>query len=166
MTLAVGVLRWSYLYDRAMAKISDMPGPFSGFTLLMSINAPVALVRSFLYRYRPGYWDEVILITEIGLFWYWIALNILRWRERKSVVMFTWRPLRIAGDLLIIAGGVFLGWFSSHIVDELSFRPWQEAVPSLIFISIWSFSLIFFFGRDLIHCVFQRNHHISNTAQD
>jgi hypothetical protein len=95
MALAVGLLRWSHLWYRSQAKISDMPGPAPAFTLLMSINASLALVRGFIYRYLPGYWDGAILIVVIGLFWYWIALDILRWRERRSVVMFAWHSLRI-----------------------------------------------------------------------
>jgi hypothetical protein len=69
-----------------------MPGPAPAFKLLVSINAPVALLRAFLYRHLPGYWDDVTFILGIGLFWYWIALNILRFREGGRLSCLRGRP--------------------------------------------------------------------------
>lgn len=162
MILAVGLLRCSHFWFMAQAKISDMPGPAPAFTLLVSINAPVAMARAFLYRHLPPAWDEVTFILAIGLLWYWVASSILRWKERRSLVMFAWPPLRIFGDLLMIANGAFLGWL--YIVHGLGFLTWRWFVPSSAFFAMWSLSLIVFFTVDIIRCIHAVTHRISDTA--
>jgi hypothetical protein len=161
--LAIGLLMWSYLWDRAQ-RGNDMPGPAPAFKLLVSINAPVGLLRAFLYRHLPDYWDDVTFILAIGLFWYWIALNILRFREGRSPVMFAWPPLRLFADLLMIASGAFLGWFS--IVNGLGFLTWWWFVLCSAFYWVWCVVLIVFFGWDFLRCASQLSHRTSNAVQD
>ncbi len=98
MLLAVALLVWTVRWERAMMRIQDMPGTPPSFTLLVAINAPVALPRIVLYRYLPGWWDAITFIAGIGVFWYWVARNIESWRQTRRVFMFSWRPLRLAGD--------------------------------------------------------------------
>jgi hypothetical protein len=162
VALAVGLLTWSYLWYGAQAR-NDMPGTAPAFTFLVSINAPVALLRAFLYRHLPGYWDDVTFILAIGLFWYWIALNILRWRERRSLVIFAWPPLRLFVDFLMIADGAFLGWF--YILHGFGFLTWWWFVPCSAFYWAWCLALIVFFSRDFISCVFRQAHRASNAVQ-
>jgi hypothetical protein len=110
MAIAGGLLWWSHLWQRTAMRIMDIPGPAPAFTFLISLNAPVALARTLWYHYLPDLWEHVVFIAAIGAFWYWIALNIHSWRERRVLFLFTWPPLRITADLLLIAMGVFLGW--------------------------------------------------------
>jgi hypothetical protein len=166
MALAAGLLRWSDIWLRAALRVNDMPGPAPALQLLVAINAPVSVARAFWFRYLPGYWDHVSLILAIGLFWYWIALSIRSWREGRTIVIFTWSPLRVAADLLLIAaGGFFAFYFVHYTIYEFGIvrRPWY--FPIVISYALWSFSLIFFPGHDLFQCVFLRRHRAANYVQ-
>jgi hypothetical protein len=159
MALAVVLLRLSYLWMRTITH-SDSPGPDPAFSLLLSINAPAALARTLWSHRLPYLWDNVTFVAAIGMFWYWIALNIQSWRERRrTLLLFAWTPLRIGADLLVIAGGVCLVWLC---LDAMSgpHVPWLWFVPTSIL--IWSVGPMFFFGRDLIHCVRRKSPKIGN----
>jgi len=174
MALALALLLSAQRWDRAMMRLYDMPGPSPAFTLLVSINAPVGLARIFWFRYVPDPWDWVTFIAAVGLFWYWAALNVQSWREARMVYMFTSNPLRIAGDLLLIAIGASLGFFflahelwialrDGVQVARISSPPFTW--PSWLWFGViaglhlaWSVVLLFFFGRDLLHCLVRRNH--------
>ena len=157
MALSVGLLRSSYAWFRAMRHVADMPGPGPAFNLLVCINAPVAAARAFCFRHLPDDWDDAILVVASGLFWYWIALNLPSWREPRMVVMFRWWPLRVVGDLLLIAIEVALLLIGPSLIVE-AFRgflapdrlAWRWAIPSAARPLVWSLTLIFFFGRDFI----------------
>ena len=151
MALAVWLIHQAQLWYVAHRR-SDAPGPAPADTLLASINAPVQLAGT-LWRDLEWPWDAVILIAAIGVFWYWVAVNIESWRERRAPFLFAWRPLRIAADLFLIAAGASLMWFGSltgtfhHIYINLVIQ-WSWL--------IWSLAFLVIFGRDLIHCLFRK----------
>lgn len=87
-------------------------------------RSPTAAARTCV-RYLYGLWDRVTLTVAIGLFWYWVAMNIVSWRERRVAYLFSRRPLRILADSVIIGIGVL--WIVvcfkeiSHYPDERIF---------------------------------------------
>jgi len=88
---------------------SDMPGPGPYFTLLFAINAPVFYPRVLWVRHISGYCDNIILVAMIGLLWYWVALNVIAWRTRRAVQMFSWPPLRLGCDAVLTFYGLLFG---------------------------------------------------------
>jgi hypothetical protein len=160
MAIAGALLWWSELF-RALTHLQDMGGQDRAFVLCISINAPVFLLRALWSRYLSGWHDHALLIVVIGLLWLWVALNITSWQRRRAVMMFSWKPLRLAGDLLPTAVGALLGFvfvmnlqelvrgikYSRDFIDAL----WLASEPALFL--AWSIVLIFFFGRDFTHCV-------------
>jgi hypothetical protein len=159
MALAVGLLWWTDLWFKATNRLGHIGDISPALTLCISISAPVALVRAIWFRYLSAYGDYLALVLAVGALWYWVALNIESLRRNKKVLMFTWVPLRLASDLLLIAMGVFwvIAWVPEARRSMLSW-PWMLAVVGSLL--AWSVGLIFFFGRDFIACapVRARNH--------
>jgi hypothetical protein len=167
MALAVALFRWSDISLRAELRVADMPGPAPAFQMLTAINAPVCVARALWLRYLPGYWDYVILLLAIGLFWYGIALNIRSWREQRTLVVFKWSPLRIAVDLLLIAiGGLLASYFAHYITYEFEIVRRAWFFPVLMLYALWSVALISFPGRDLFQCVFLTSHRATNAVKN
>jgi len=159
MALAVALLWWSNRWLTAAIQINDSPSTAPAFTLLVFINAPAALARALWFRHVDGLWDDVMFVASIGMSWCWVALNINSWQERSTLLLFTWVPLRLAADLLLIAlSGCFV-WFSRRI--DIAHLPWQWLVPTLTSALIWSVGPVFVFGGDLIHCL---RHNTLRTA--
>jgi len=172
MALCLALIWRSELWLKAAARIMDIPGPAPAFTLLVSINPPAAIVRALWERYLrlPALWDDVMLVVAVGFLWYWVALNIHYWHQRRTVCMFSWLPLRLAGDALLIAAGVFWGFISlGHdfaVIDivrgvrgealrnsfPITYSGWLWFTINVGLALAWSFSLIYFFGRDVISC--------------
>lgn len=161
MAIAGVLLRWSERFT-ALTHLQDMPGPDRAFVLCISINAPVFLLRALWFRHLSGWHDHALLIVVIGLLWFWVAFSIRSWQSRRAVGMFSWKPLRSAGDLLVTAVGALLGFvfvmnfpevvirikYSRDFTDAL----WIGSEPALFL--AWSIVLIFFFVRDFIHCIY------------
>lgn len=125
MALAVGLLKSSELWYAAIMRVSDSPGISPEFRLLFAINAPIGLPRLLWSRFLPGSWDYPILIAAVGLLWFWVALNVNSWRQRRAIYMFSRAPFRIAGDLFLIATGVFWGGVCvGHDLDVGSNYSW------------------------------------------
>jgi len=189
MVLASALIWWSELWERAANRICDMPGPAPAFDLLVSINAPAALVRASWRRLPYSVFhpmaafllDNGALVIAIGLLWYWVALNIYSWRLRRTVFIFRWMPLRLGGDALLIAVGVFWGisgiddgrhsivW--AHARGMSCFGPyvWSRWLPSIAATGLdftWCFALIYLFGRDFLHGVFRKTPVQARPAQN
>ncbi len=170
MILTAGLLWWDHSLSRAANRVCDMAGPSPAFSLLVAINLPVNLPRIIWERYLPYSWSVFTLIAVVGLFWYWIALNVRSWRQRGTVLSW-WRPGRMVVDFVIVAFGLMWGLYGvgiSYLKWPRSFSPgmgcfglnlWFTVLP-LIMITCsylaWSLVLIFFFGRDFIHCAFRK----------
>src|SRR5579863_2718989 len=156
--LAVGLYRGSDIFFRAMmlkARHEPIMGPSPAFTLLASLNAPLALLRLSYYRHLPEVWDRAVFILAIGLLWYWVALNFESWRRTRTIFTFSRASLRLSTDFLLAAAGVCC-WFSSlgeweYLGMPLS-RSWWHWL-SFLFCATWSLGLICFCGRDFILCV-------------
>lgn len=151
MALAVALLHWSDVWLRAAMRVADSPGVPPALTALRCINAPVVLVRGLwnpLVRYP---WDDAIFVATIGIFWYWVALNIQSWRQRGTVLLFGWVPLRITTDLVLIGLGVFV----CFVFGTASYLPLEGLWAWFLRISVlaWSLGSVFLFGRDLIQCL-------------
>lgn len=157
MLLAVGLYYWSDLWLRASWEAwHSYRGPSPGFTLLVLLNAPLAFLRPFYTRHLSEVWDRAVLIVEIGLFWYCIALNIEKFPLKRTVTTFALPPLRVASDLVVMAVGGLVGisavsrawwWLPRMDVPD---PPWLWTPGSLVCLLGWSFILVFLFGRDLV----------------
>lgn len=159
MALAIGAFWWSDRWFRVQMRLQDMPGPAPAFTLLMALNAPLALLRAFYYRFLPEFWYRVAFVATIGLFWQWVGANIESWRRNREVLTFHRAPLRILADLVLIALGILCGiWFAGEW-REVGPLSWPSLPWILGFVGplvTWSLALTLFFGRDFIHCARRR----------
>jgi hypothetical protein len=162
MLAAVVLLVWTDRWERALMRIQDMPGTPPSFTLLIAINAPLAIPRAMVFHYLPGLWDDITLVVLFGAFWYWVALNIETWQQRRRVFMFSWLPLRLLGDLTAVATGIvwslilwhdFILW-REYDLPRYPQTGWLWLLPCEGLPILWSLALILLFGRDFIHCVF------------
>jgi hypothetical protein len=154
MALAAGLIWWSDQWLEAQMRLHHMADPAPAFTLCICINAPIALPRALWFRHVSTFWDSVVLVLAVGVLWYWVALNIESLRRVGKVLMFRWVPLRLAGDLLLIATGAFSGVrLAPEARRNLMFWPWPWRLSIGVSLLAWSFGLIFFFGRDFIHCL-------------
>jgi hypothetical protein len=159
MALAIMPLRW----QSAIERIQDMPGLLPSYLLVVSINAPLIPVRS-LWHYRvPVPWDIGIYIGTIGVFWYWVALNIRSFQRERRLVLFQSVPLRIAANLMLIATGAGIGGYCIWVAATLPAMhrsypalPWRRSIPAWSCLSIWSLVLMIFFSTDLIHLARRR----------
>lgn len=158
MILAACLLRWSDWWFNKFSRFDDMPSPPLPFKLCMSINAPAGPLRNMWAHYVPDSADRPLLIFTVGLLWYLVALNIESWRRSRVVLAFSWIPLRLMADLLLVMLGLlFGGWFAvegrRYGLPLWSVSSWLWIPALLIPLLAWSLALIFFFGRDFIHCV-------------
>lgn len=179
MALALALLQWNSVWDRAAQRICDMPKDSPAFHFLLSLNAPVALVQALwnalIYGSGLRLWPALILewaaiTATIGLFWHWVALNIHSWRSRRTVVLFRRRPVRLACDLLLIVDGASWGLYGAGngvtnarfaiVLHGSCFGPtvwaWWLPVVSAGLYFAWAAILIYVFGRDLVQCVSHR----------
>lgn len=158
MLAAVTLLAWTYRWERALMRIQDMPGTPPSFTLLIAINAPLAMPRMLVYRYLPGCWDAITLVVAIGAFWHWVSLNIESWQQGCRVCMFSSTPLRLLGDAVVIGIGVmwaFVLWrgHAYSLPPLVSLTAWLWFVPCISLPILWSVVLILLFGRDFVGCL-------------
>src|SRR3954454_4075156 len=105
LCVALALLTLDALWRRTVAPSMDMPGPSPASQLLGSINAPLALLETFVFRHLPGRWDLITFVVAIGVFWYWVGMNIVSWREQRAAYLFLWTPLRLLADIMIIGLG-------------------------------------------------------------
>jgi|HubBroStandDraft_6_1064221.scaffolds.fasta_scaffold72462_3 hypothetical protein len=155
---AVALLVWSDRWQRALMHTSCMPDPPPSFTLLIAINAPLAIPRSLVFEHLPGWWDYITLVVAIAVFWYWVSLNIESWQQNRRLFLFSWMPLRLVGDTIAIGIGVMWAlvlWRGSRysLPPHLSFRDWLWFVPCACLPILWSAVLILLFGRDFVSCL-------------
>ena len=175
------LLQWDHsLQNPANHNRCDMPGPSPPFEILFSINAPLLLPRPFwegLFGSIWGYdspvtywWRVSTLICAVVFLWHWVALNVQAVRRRGTILNFTWRPARFLIDGLLVALGLLLGllgagkarvvqylpWFTRWIHETGCYAPiWLEllsAITAACVLLCWSFALVFFYGRDFVHC--------------
>jgi hypothetical protein len=158
--LAVVLLAWTERWERALMRTGDMPGPPPCFTLLIAINAPLAIPRMFVFRYLRGWWDDITFVVAIAVFWYWVSLNIESWQKDRRLFLFSWMPLRLAGDMVGVGIGVIwtsVLWggngYRYSLPSHLSVRDWLWFVPCAGLPILWSAVLIILFGRDLVYCI-------------
>jgi hypothetical protein len=148
MALAVALLWRS---RRELAAMHLLGGTTNYFALLVLINPPAAMLRNVWFNYVDIPWSDVMFVASIGLFWYWVGLNINSWQKRRTLLMFTWVPLRVIGDLVLIAFGPYFIWFLRRL--DVADMPWQWEAPALACVFCWLLGPAFIFGRDLIHCL-------------
>jgi hypothetical protein len=109
MGLAVVFLRLEFVNELAW-RLADSRGFHPAFILLLCLNLPVTVpLKLTLYGYLPTLWFDAILVAAIGAFWYWVALWMHSYHERRTLLPFS-LPLQITADLLLIATGACLGW--------------------------------------------------------
>ncbi len=152
--VAIALLIWSYRWQLALMRIGDMPGPPPSFRLLIAINAPLAVFRAQVLSGLPGCWGDIIFIPAIGMFWYGVSLNIESWQQTRRVLMFSWRPLRLVGDTVLVGVGVFWALLlRAYAFPVLSFTSWLWFVPLTGLPILWASGLILLFGRDFVQCL-------------
>jgi hypothetical protein len=162
MVLVVLLLSWNNsLYEFARGRC-DMPGQSPADGLLISLNAPLVLQLS-IWNYSFSYpWNRVLETGAVGLFWYWVALNISSYRRGESMLTFSWKPARFALNVVLILLGLAIGLLSVARGREAlrfwtlscySANPWfgwpLSTTVACIYLG-WSLILIVFCGRDLI----------------
>ena len=161
--MAALLLRPSFLYGVA-TRMDDSPGVHPGFVLLLVLNLPVSVpVKLLFYGRVPTLWFDALLVVTIGLFWYWVALRMLLYGERKTLLTFNSTWMRISTDLLLISVSVFLGW---SIVEEIRDYPfmlspsrfggWLWFFPICVSFLFWSLGSMLVFSYDLANCVLHR----------
>ena len=161
MLLAIVLLVWTDRWERALMRVQDMPGTPPSFTLLMAINAPLAMPRAFVFRYLSWWWDDITLVVAVGLLWYWVALTVESWKQSRRISLFSSLPLRIIGDLTVVgigcsvACGILLAHWS-FIFPPHSRADWLLRIPSLCLLILWAAVLILLFGRDLLNSILHR----------
>jgi hypothetical protein len=160
--VAVALLVWTASWERALMRLSDMPETPPSFRLLIAINAPLAVPRALVFRYLPGWWDEITLVVAIAVLWYWVALNIESWQQRHRILMFSWTPLRLSGDVIGVCVGVmcalllchdFILWRAYGFPRVLSLTGWLWFIPCTFLPILWSMGLILLFGHDFVYCL-------------
>jgi hypothetical protein len=170
VALAVALLWWSSVLFFASHRGCDMPGTSPTYRVLLAINAPLFLPRAMweYYLYLSYIGTNAALIIAVGLFWYWVALNIRSWRRRRAMLMFSWRPARFFLDVfLVIYGGLLalIGMFEGFDAIQAApstwhgigcFGPnfWFDLLPSFVTAGLylaWALVLVFFFGRDFLY---------------
>jgi hypothetical protein len=67
-------------------RTDDMPGTAPAFQVLMSINAPVALLRAAWLRHLPVVADDIAIVAAVGLLWFWVSLNVESWLPESDGV--------------------------------------------------------------------------------
>lgn len=172
MTLAVVLIWQSQVWFERVRHESDMPGPAPHFTLLFAINAPVFFPRALWFEHISYYWDNIILVAMIGLLWYWVALNVIAWRTRRAVQMFSWMPLRLGCDAILTFYGLLFGvmciWdtvtptigldgpYGLRNLD-LDWR-WQRSLMATVMVLLLTrcIGLTYLFARDFAHCILRK----------
>lgn len=161
LCLALVLLRWDMLWWRTVARSMDMPGPSPASQLLVSINTPLALLEAFVFRHLPARWDLITFVVAIEVFWYWVGMNIVTWREQRAAYLFSWMPLRLLADVTIIGIGAF--WILEcckeiyRYPDQRLFSARGWLYPLLLALPIvWGIVLVSFFGYDCIHSLVRR----------
>jgi len=171
MTLAIALIWQSQVwFERARHK-NHMPGIAPHFTLLVAINAPVTFPRALWYMHISYYWDMSILVAMIGLLWYWVALNVVAWRTRRAVQVFSWLPLRLGSDAILIVLGLFFGvvcvWdivapriglYGPYGLRSLDLDWWHPSLLVAVTVLLlgWCAGLTYFFGRDFVQCILRK----------
>lgn len=151
MALAACLLLWTYQCQAAFRRLYDAPPVPRPFTLLVFLNAPANLVRWTWFYHVRGVWSDALFVGSIGLLWYWVALNIYAWRERKSLILPAWAPIRVMADLALIATGPIIAWALRSV--DIAELPWLWRIPVAAFLVIWSLGPVVIFGNDLIQCL-------------
>jgi hypothetical protein len=160
--VAVSLLVWTDRWARALMRVDDMPGNPPSFTLLLAINAPLAIPQALVFRYLPGVWRDIAFVVAIAVLWYWVALNMESWQQRRRILMFSWTPLRLFGDIIVFGVGVMLALVLAgdfvlgraySLPPRLSLTEWLWFVPCACLPILWSALLIFLFGRDFVYCL-------------
>jgi hypothetical protein len=156
--VAVALLVLTDRWERALLRTQDMPGTPPSFSLLIAINAPLAIPRILVFRYLHGWWDDITLVLAIAVFWYWVSLNIESWHQSRRLFWFSWTPLRVVGDTIAVGIGVMWSFglwrgrgYNLHPL--LSLTDWLWFVPCTCLPILWSAVLILLFGRDFVYCL-------------
>lgn len=158
--MALAALLWqSYQWDELNrpSRYNDSPGIGPARILLVCVDGPPLLLIALSSRPLGfGYWMflgygfrglDAVFVVCIGVFWYWISLNILSLRNQNRLVLFTWLPLRIAVDLLLMALSPLMFGFK-HL--DIAGMPWPWLIPSLTLFLIWASWPLIVFGCDLL----------------
>ena len=153
LTLALGLLVASDLWEEARPPQCTGPEASPALKWLLSIDIPVVVPVVLLFPHLPNPWSQTTLFAAIGLLWYWVALTLVSWQERRTVSLFSFVPLRLIGDFLSLGYGVYLiSLCCQDLVHSDLLDSWSDWVQFLLRVA-WSFLLILPFGWDFIRCM-------------
>jgi len=182
MALASALVWWDNALQIAQhygLHLCDSPGPTPVHPVLLSINAPLvvpqamweALPRAIWGTFLPYYWSVGIMIAAVGLFWYWVGMNVQAWRARRTILMCSWRPARFFFDAVLILSGVICGLFGVGTARAVVLY-WPQELHMGCYTPLWSYTLsssvvalallcwclvlVFFYGRDFVLAVGRR----------
>jgi hypothetical protein len=149
MALAIALI-WES--RRELAAVQFHAGTTPSFSLLVLINPPPTWLRGVWFNYVDNPWfDVVIFVASIGVFWYLIGLSADYWPKRNTLLLFTRKPLRVTADLALIALGPYFVWLVESV--DVAHLPWQWKAPAWASVFCWLLGPAFIFGRDLIDCI-------------
>jgi hypothetical protein len=155
MAFAIVCLRLTYLFDLTTRVQGSLSAQHPAFHILIYLNFPLMLVLKELMF--GGLLQLSALIIAIGAFWYWIALLLEKYSQRRSIFPLKWGLGRMVADLVVITLGALLGGslaksyldYPDSLVPTFSFRyPWS--IPVLLSFLPWTIGPICVFGNDLI----------------
>jgi hypothetical protein len=152
VVLALGLLVADDVWQRANPG-QCVPEASPALNWLGSIDLPVVVPVVLWFPRLPNPWNEITLLAAIGLFWYWVALTLVSWQERRTVCLFSFMPLRLIYVLIPLSGGAVLFAFCCQDLFNRGLRVSWSQLAFLIAPSAWSIVLIFVFGWDLVRCV-------------
>lgn len=154
------VFLWCHRAWEMATSLQDMPGTSPWCDLLGSIDWPVVFIPKTLTHL----WYSAIVTAFTGLFWYWLAVNFKRLRQRQGLLMFRSVPWRITGDLFLLFVGACFAVLAVVGIRRWPFfyyprlgSRWLLFLPTVSIQFAWFFVLYAMFGRDLIRCVFRKN---------
>jgi hypothetical protein len=149
VVLALGLLVADDLWERARPP-QCMPEASPALKWLLSIDLPAVVPVVFWFHRLSNPWNQIMLLAAIGLFWYWVALTLVPWPERRRVRLFSFVPLRLVGNLLPVSAGVLL--ISLCWLDVLHDHLPASWLQFALLVA-WGIALVLFFGWDFIRCV-------------
>jgi hypothetical protein len=168
LALAAVLVRWSQTLT--VSSRCDMPGPDPAFLLMISISAPVNLVRIFLDLWLPYPWNLAAWLGGVGLFWHRTRQMMERRLSGRRIVRIRSRAARLSIDSGLVAMGALfvlmgmgelkmeaLRYRQSDLLIVGCFGPnWRTLLLALItsvFHLGWGVVFMTAFGRDFTECL-------------
>ena len=167
------LLWWSFISWASVR--CDAPGPEPAMTLLSAMNTPLLLARvarlpviGALEVTTAVLFADAAYAAAVGLLWVWVVLNFESLRRHHVVYMFRSIPLRVSGDIILVAVGALSGLMAQVTLERIGPFPrypgvscfgsdirlwWVSMLVAGCLYAGWCLALVGLFGRDLVQAV-------------